>query len=205
MIMPSLTFIGLLSGLLRFRSRRENAIAYSPTAEQLTTSNSGQQTRGKGRPRIHICKKGTEGKSGAVPKEWIISGAPIAHSAVLSRSADSTATAFLWDCTAGTFNWHYETDEMIFILEGAVNISAPELGHVNLGPGDTVYFPAGTKAVWTVHNYIKKVAFCRHPMRMPVGLALIAISTLKRRFNTLVTRPVKPTIVLAVYSLSYLA
>ena len=36
----------------------------------------------------------------------------------LSRSGDDTAWTDIWDCTAGTFEWRYEIDETVHILEG---------------------------------------------------------------------------------------
>jgi uncharacterized protein len=30
--------------------------------------------------------------------------------------------------------------------------------------GDSVFFPAGTRATWTIDSYIRKVAFCRKPL-----------------------------------------
>ena len=49
---------------------------------------------------------------------WVVEGAPVARNFVLSRSIDGSATALLWDCTKGVFNWHYDIDETVYVLEG---------------------------------------------------------------------------------------
>ena len=48
------------------------------------------------------------------------------------------------------------------------------------GPGDVVFFPAGTSCTWSVPTYIKKVAFLRHTMPRPLGLGVLAWNRLLR-------------------------
>lgn len=95
---------------------------------------------------------------------WIREGKPVARNAVLSVSADGRATTLIWDCTAGRFDWHYDIDETVYVIEGAVRIKDPNGSVRQVGAGDTIYFPAGTSAEWTVGTYVRKVAFCRKPM-----------------------------------------
>ena len=158
------------------------------------------------RRRVRVCKKHTKLKSGAVRKEWVLGGTPVVNSTTLTRSTDLTAAAVLWDCTAGSFNWQYDIDETIYILEGEVTIFVSELGNVNLGPGDTIYFPSGTTAVWTVPHYVRKVAFFRHPVPLIIGVPLIALTKLKRAFKSLMRSPagVSRSLMFAAYSFSYL-
>ncbi|HLW91984.1 MAG TPA: cupin domain-containing protein [Roseiarcus sp.] len=103
--------------------------------------------------------------------DWVLEGAPKARSVILSRSQDQTACTIMWDCTAGKFRWIYDFDETIHFLEGSVLIddggSAPRL----LGPGDVVFFPAGSSAIWSIENYVRKLAFCRKALPAPVGAA----------------------------------
>ena len=42
-----------------------------------------------------------------INRDWILEGDPRARAILLSRSADGTASTFIWDCTAGRFNWYY--------------------------------------------------------------------------------------------------
>jgi uncharacterized cupin superfamily protein len=95
---------------------------------------------------------------------WILAGQPVARLALLSSSADGMASTYYWDCTAGRFNWYYAFDETLHILEGSVNLKAPSGSSRLVVAGDTVFFPAGAQAEWTVDKYIRKLAFCRTPL-----------------------------------------
>jgi uncharacterized cupin superfamily protein len=103
--------------------------------------------------------------------EWVLEGAPLARSAVLSGSADGTAMTAVWDCTAGAFNWFFGGDETVHILEGEVIVDDGS-GPQTLAAGDVAFFPAGTWARWEVPRYVRKLAFCRDPLPKAV-LALV--------------------------------
>src|SRR5476651_2157954 len=85
--------------------------------------------------------------------KWILEGKPVARNKVLSTSADGTATTLIWDCTAGRFNWIYSIDETLYILEGSVTLKDPAGNSRLVVAGDTVFFPAGSQAEWTVDSY----------------------------------------------------
>jgi uncharacterized protein len=107
----------------------------------------------------------TEGLvSNPIQPEWILEGQPIARLELLSSSADGTASTYFWDCTAGRFNWFYSFDETFHILEGSVALkdTAGKIRKVTVG--DTVFFPKGSTAEWTVDTYVRKIAFCRSPL-----------------------------------------
>ncbi|MBL8573961.1 MAG: DUF861 domain-containing protein [Hyphomicrobiaceae bacterium] len=107
--------------------------------------------------------------------EWIRAGAPVARASELSRSRDGTATTHGWDCTAGEFDWFFGGDETVYIIEGEVFVADPASGgERRLGPGDVALFRAGTWSRWRVPVYVRKLAFCRHPLPAPLGLALRA-------------------------------
>jgi uncharacterized cupin superfamily protein len=112
--------------------------------------------------------------------EWIIEGAPQARALKLSGSADGTASTYLWDCTAGRFNWFYSFDETFHILEGGVLLVEPSGASRHVGPGDTVFFPDGSQAEWTVERYVKKLAFCRTPLPGSLVSARNALRRVKR-------------------------
>ena len=106
-----------------------------------------------------------------IRREWILEGNPIARKKNLSSSADGTASTFVWDCTAGRFNWHYQVDETICVLEGAVTITDLAGGARTLEVGDTAFFPAGSNAEWRVDGYVRKIAFLRTPLTAQAILA----------------------------------
>ncbi len=96
--------------------------------------------------------------------DWILEGKPVARNALLSRSEDGTAFTLIWDCTAGLFNWFYDIDETVYILEGSVVVEDEAGAARKLAAGDTAFFPAGSRAKWRVDSYVRKVAFCRNPL-----------------------------------------
>ena len=111
---------------------------------------------------------------------WILDGKPIARLELLSSSADGTASTYFWDCTAGRFNWFYSFDETFHVLEGEVTLKYPSGTSHRVGAGDTVFFPAGSSAEWTVDNYVRKLAFCRTPVPRVLTLARHVVRRLRR-------------------------
>jgi uncharacterized protein len=111
---------------------------------------------------------------------WVLEGKPVARNQVLSRSADGTATTFLWDCTAGRFNWFYDVDETVYVIEGGVVVKDAAGATRCLSVGDTIFFPAGAIAEWHVENYVRKIAFCRTPLPPMLVLAKRGFRLVKR-------------------------
>jgi uncharacterized cupin superfamily protein len=113
--------------------------------------------------------------------DWIIEGDPLARAELLSTSVDGNANTFYWDCTAGRFVWHYSCDETLHILEGSVILKSPSGKIRRCVAGDTVFFPSGSSAEWTVEKYIRKIAFCRAPLP---GI-LVSVKRLRQRLKRL--------------------
>jgi uncharacterized protein len=111
---------------------------------------------------------------------WVIEGNPIARNKVLSSSADGTASTLLWDCTAGRFNWFYDVDETLYVIEGAVVVKDVTGASRRLSAGDIIFFPAGARAEWHVEKYVRKIAFCRTPLPRPLVFAKRGFRFLKR-------------------------
>jgi uncharacterized protein len=109
-----------------------------------------------------------------IPADWIIEGTPQARSKRLATSADGTSSVMAWSCTAGRFNWHYAVDEAIHIISGEVFVTNESGESHRLGPGDMVFFPAGSHSTWYVPHEVRKFAVCRHSMPRPCGFALRA-------------------------------
>jgi len=99
-----------------------------------------------------------------IPRAWILGGHPVARKKQLAASTDRLATTLMWDCTAGRFNWFYDDDEVIHVLEGSVIIEDAAGVRQRLQAGDTFLFPAGSRYHWTVPNYIRKIAFLYPPL-----------------------------------------
>lgn len=115
--------------------------------------------------------------------DWILEGAPVGRNKFLSGSVDGGAFTLLWDCTAGVFNWYYDIDETIYVIEGSVVVRADHGEERRLGPGDTAFFPAGSHALWRVENYVRKVAFFHSPLPAPLRFAEKGMRRIKRIAN----------------------
>jgi uncharacterized cupin superfamily protein len=102
---------------------------------------------------------------------WVLEGNPVACNQLLSVSADGNARSYIWDCTAGRFNWFYKADETIYVIEGGVVLTDGTGTARRLCAGDTIFFPAGAHAEWHVENYIRKFALIRTPMPKPLVVA----------------------------------
>jgi uncharacterized cupin superfamily protein len=113
---------------------------------------------------------------------WILEGNPLARGKLLSTSTDGMASTFMWDCTAGRFNWYYELDETVYLLEGSVVIKDALGERRQLSAGDAFLFKAGTHFEWTIENYVRKVAFCRVPMSRKILAARRLYRLLRRLF-----------------------
>lgn len=101
--------------------------------------------------------------------DWIVSGAPRARAGLHSPSIDGRASTHIWDCTEGSFWWTFGDDETVVILEGEVRVTTEQGESRVLGQGDIAYFAGGTRALWEVETYVRKIAFCRQvitPVRM---------------------------------------
>ena len=99
-----------------------------------------------------------------IRSEWILDGKPIARSKLISASDDCTTSSYIWECTAGRFNWHYDAEETIYVLEGSVVIK-DQVGMTHrLSAGDTIFLPCGAVVEWHIDEYVRKVAFIRSPL-----------------------------------------
>jgi uncharacterized cupin superfamily protein len=123
--------------------------------------------------------------SAPIPRAWILEGNPVARSKQLAGSSDRHATAFMWDFTAGRFNWFYGEDEIAHVLEGSVIIEDASGVRKALQAGDTFLFPAGSQYQWTVPGYVRKIAFLHRPlsreMRLVEGLVGLLTAPFRRK------------------------
>jgi uncharacterized protein len=129
---------------------------------------------------IRVGTSGANFVANPIVPSWILDGKPVARLELLSSSADGTASTYFWDCTAGRFNWFYSFDETLHILEGAVTLKFPTGASHRVVAGDTIFFPAGSTAEWTVDHYVRKLAFCRTPVPGYLTFARQMVRRLRR-------------------------
>jgi uncharacterized protein len=115
-----------------------------------------------------------------IEPSWIIEGNPVAQCSVLSKSADGLASTMVWECSEGKFNWYYDFDETILILEGSIVVESDTMSPTRYGPGDVIFFRDGAHAKWHVQGRVKKLAFCRKTQPVLLGFALRVFSKIKR-------------------------
>jgi uncharacterized cupin superfamily protein len=111
---------------------------------------------------------------------WVLEGSPATRVAVLSSSSDRTAKCIIWDCTAGRFNWIYDQDETIYLIEGSVIIKDPSGREQHLTAGETIFFRAGSRAEWIVEKYVRKFAVIRAPVPKYALLAIRAVRVFRK-------------------------
>ena len=117
-------------------------------------------------------------KPSPIEPSWIIEGNPEARSHVLSTSACRTTTTLIWSCTQGKFNWYYDVDETIVILE--IVLESEGMPPRRYSVGDVILFREGAHAKWHVESYVKKIAFFRQTLPFGLGFAIRAINRLRR-------------------------
>ena len=61
----------------------------------------------------------------------------------------------IWQKEVSNFDWHYDSQEKCYILEGDVTVEA-EGETVTFGAGDFVTFPSGMDCVWDIKKGVRK-------------------------------------------------
>jgi uncharacterized protein len=115
-----------------------------------------------------------------IEPSWIIEGNPYARWCVLSKSADGLASTMVWECSEGRFNWYYDFDETILILEGSIVLESDTMAATRYVAGDVIFFKDGAHARWHVESRVKKLAFCRKTQPAWLGFALRVFLKLKK-------------------------
>ena len=115
-----------------------------------------------------------------IEPSWIIEGYPEARSCLLSQSADGLASTMVWECSEGRFNWYYDFDKTILILEGSIVLEGDTMPATRYVAGDVIFFRDGAHARWHVEGRVKKLAFCRKTQPVWLGFALRVFAKLKK-------------------------
>jgi uncharacterized cupin superfamily protein len=115
-----------------------------------------------------------------IEPSWIIDGNPVAQACVLSKSADGLATTIVWECSEGRFNWYYDFDETILILEGSIVLENDTMRPTRYGKGEVIFFRSGAHARWHVEGHVRKLAFCRTTQPMVLAFVARAFNKIKR-------------------------
>jgi len=115
-----------------------------------------------------------------IPSNWILDGSPKTRSKMLMRTHDWTSNIVVWECTSGSYRWHYSQDEALFVLSGEGFMTNEKGEERRFGPGDMGFFPAGTTCTWRHPDRFRKVAVLKESMWRPLGFCFKAWSKLLR-------------------------
>jgi uncharacterized cupin superfamily protein len=91
----------------------------------------------------------------SLPEHEILEGAPNATCAFTAQSEDGLATAGFWSCDVGRYEFYFDYDEFIYLIEGEVVVHEPG-GSRTLKKGDTAHFPNGVTTIWEVTQRMTK-------------------------------------------------
>ena len=62
----------------------------------------------------------------------------------------------IWEKEVSRFDWHYDSTERCYILEGEVTVEAKDGKAVSFKAGDFVTFPKGLSCVWDIKKSVRK-------------------------------------------------
>ena len=62
----------------------------------------------------------------------------------------------IWEKEISRFDWHYDSIEECYLLEGKVIVETEEGRSVEFGKGDFVTFPKGLSCIWDIKEPVKK-------------------------------------------------
>ena len=61
-----------------------------------------------------------------------------------------------WEKEISRFDWHYDSMEECYLLDGEVVVKTADGDEVQFGKGDFVTFPKGLSCVWDVKEPVRK-------------------------------------------------
>ncbi len=62
----------------------------------------------------------------------------------------------IWEKEISEFDWHYDSIEECYLLEGQVTVTTDDGAAVTFGKGDFVTFPKGLSCKWKITEPVRK-------------------------------------------------
>jgi len=62
----------------------------------------------------------------------------------------------IWEKEISRFDWHYDSIEECYLLEGEVVVETEDGEKVEFGEGDFVTFPEGLSCIWDIKKPVRK-------------------------------------------------
>ncbi len=100
-----------------------------------------------------------------LPAEEVLEGSPRARCLFTAQSADEGASAGFWSCEVGRYQFHFDYDEFVYIVEGELTVTDCRRGGPTrtLVAGDSAHFPQGCTTIWEVTRKLTKYFVARAP------------------------------------------
>jgi uncharacterized cupin superfamily protein len=117
-------------------------------------------------PSVRVARLSAEAMpSISLPQHEILEGVPDARAVFTAESADQGACAGFWSCDVGRYEFAFDYDEFVYLIEGEVVVSeaAPSTRTYVLRAGDTAHFPQGITTIWQITQRITKYFVARAP------------------------------------------
>jgi uncharacterized cupin superfamily protein len=102
---------------------------------------------------------------------WIVEGTPQARARQLQFTEGAGFSAMLWESTAGRFDWHYGSDEIIHVLAGQAELTRADGSVQLIQQGDIVFFNRDQVVRWHIPVYLKKIALNTPQISIPRQMA----------------------------------
>lgn len=119
-----------------------------------------------------------------IKRDWVVDGTPEATGCPIFETSDEGANVHEWQCTRGRLVWHYDVDEIVYIVEGDARIKDLATGlSTHITAGTSVLFQRGSSAEWTVDRHIRKIAINHVPLSPKIAMLRRAWRRLKRLFG----------------------
>lgn len=63
----------------------------------------------------------------------------------------------VWECEPGPSYWKQEDNEFVHVLSGRMTVTPDGGEPLEIGAGDSAFFPAGWSGTWDIHQAVRKV------------------------------------------------
>jgi uncharacterized cupin superfamily protein len=101
-----------------------------------------------------------------LPRHEILEGQPDARCQFTAQSTDGLATAGFWSCDVGRYEFYFDYDEFVYLIEGEVVVTDVATGKSEtLKAGDTAHFPDGVTTIWQITRKMTKYFVACSPAR----------------------------------------
>lgn len=99
-----------------------------------------------------------------LPAHEVLEGRPDARAMFTAESADHGASAGFWSCDVGRYEFVFDYDEFVYLIEGEVEVTEHGSNRqFTLTPGDTAHFPQGVTTTWRITRRMTKYFVARAP------------------------------------------